>query len=458
MHLKRYLPLPLLAGTCLAWAISNAQAADTPYRIQSQGSVIGDDVLYSIGGGNAVSMGSVGNMDSIQIGGGWNNNLICGNLSLTNTLQNQLNGVTDGFKTIMGSMLQNSTAAVMSIPGLMIQRANPALYNFYTNGIGQGRLDFDRSKATCRAIADKMLDVAGGQVGWNKLAEGEAMKSAAANTTDAVAAIHQVEQKGGNDGVTWVGGTKAGGSGQQPIKVVSDVTKAGYNLLSGRAPTSTGSIPASSCNGGLVCSTWSSPQEAATFATRVLGEQQEQTCDNCQKTVTQAGAGLTPLIQETYDTKLKLLNDLLAQRKPLTDENLAAAGSNAIPVTRGLVEALRNDQDQDVLAKRLASEVSLAEIIEKALALLRVIFAGSQEPNVAANEVAQKQVGQDTAQLQTEIQNLKTELDLRREMAGNAPTTILQRAAIRKDASKGIFQGDPLPNRLDRVENPSKGK
>lgn len=449
--------LTLLASTCLAaFLLGSAAQAAEPYRVQSQGSVIGDDVLYSIGGGNAVSMGSVGNMDSIQIGGGWNTNLICGNMSLTNTLQNQLNGATQGFQTIMSSVLQNATGAVASLPGLILQRANPGLYNLITNGIGQARLDFDRSKGTCRAIADKMLDVAGGQVGWNKLAEGEAMKSAAAGTSDAVAAINQVEQKSGNEGVTWVGGSKAGGSGQQPIKVVGDVTKAGYNMLSGRSPTATGSIPASSCNGGLVCSTWSSPQEAATFATRVLGEQQQQTCDNCQKTVTQAGVGLTPLIQETYDTKLKAVNALIAGTQPMTAENLAAAGSNSIPITRGIIESLRTEQDQDVLAKRLVSEVSLADVIEKALSLVRTLAAGRQEPNVAANQVAQTQVDQNAANLQAEIQNLKTELDMRRELASNSPTTILQRASIRKDASKGIFQGDPLPNRLDRTENPAK--
>ncbi|EPM83799.1 hypothetical protein A3SM_11308, partial [Pseudomonas syringae pv. actinidiae ICMP 18886] len=47
----------------------------------SSGSVIGDDVLYSVGGGNAVTMGTAGNMDSISIGGGWNSNLVCGNMS-----------------------------------------------------------------------------------------------------------------------------------------------------------------------------------------------------------------------------------------------------------------------------------------------------------------------------------------------------------------------------------------
>ncbi|GFZ68940.1 hypothetical protein PSE10B_54620 [Pseudomonas amygdali pv. eriobotryae] len=191
----------------------------------SSGSVIGDDVLYSVGGGNAVTMGTAGNMDSISIGGGWNSNLVCGNMSMNNTLQNQLNGATSGFQTIMGSMISNATSAVSSLPGLIIQRANPALYNLLTNGILQGRLDFDRSKGTCRAIADKMLDVAGGQMGWNKIAEGQAMSQAVKNgNTDAVSAVAQVEKQGGNDGITWLGGNKAGGSGQQPIKVVGDVT------------------------------------------------------------------------------------------------------------------------------------------------------------------------------------------------------------------------------------------
>ncbi|KPC20781.1 Uncharacterized protein AC499_1547 [Pseudomonas amygdali pv. lachrymans] len=179
----------------------------------SSGSVIGDDVLYSVGGGNAVTMGTAGNMDSISIGGGWNSNLVCGNMSMNNTLQNQLNGATSGFQTIMGSMISNATSAVSSLPGLIIQRANPALYNLLTNGILQGRLDFDRSKGTCRAIADKMLDVAGGQMGWNKIAEGQAMSQAVKNgNTDAVSAVAQVEKQGGNDGITWLGGNKAGGS------------------------------------------------------------------------------------------------------------------------------------------------------------------------------------------------------------------------------------------------------
>jgi hypothetical protein len=64
---------------------STAVLAVDPIKVESQGSVIGDDVLYSIGGGSAVTMGSAGQMESITVGAGWQNNLVCGNMSLNNT-------------------------------------------------------------------------------------------------------------------------------------------------------------------------------------------------------------------------------------------------------------------------------------------------------------------------------------------------------------------------------------
>lgn len=144
----------LAIGLLCCFSSALALSAD-PINVSSSGSVIGDDVLYNIGGGNAVTMGSAGNMDSISVGGGWNNNLVCGNMSMSNTLQNQLNGATSGFQNIMSSVVQNATSAVASLPALILQRANPALYNLITNGILQARLDFDRSKGTCRAIGEK---------------------------------------------------------------------------------------------------------------------------------------------------------------------------------------------------------------------------------------------------------------------------------------------------------------
>lgn len=440
----------------VACTAADAQTNVNEYGLQHRGSVIGDDVLYSIGGGRAVSMTGAANMRLIGVGVGWNSNLTCGDMSLTTTLQNQLNGITNGFQTIMGNVIQNATSAVASLPALIIQRADPGLYNLLTNGVLQARLDFDRSKLTCRAIANRMADIAGGQVGWDQLAEGMALKKTV-GSTDAVSAIEQAETSRGNDGVPWVGGSNAGGSGQAPIKVVADVTRAGYNLVNGRSVGDTSSIDTSACGDRLSCQTWSSPQAAVEWATRVLGEQEQRTCDSCTKTQTTPGVGLTPLIQEEYETKLEALQELISGSTTTSFENLQAASSASLPITRGVIEALRDEPDQDILARRLASEVALASVLEKALLLQRTLLTGRMEPNVAANELAQETVTQESNILDREINNLKTELELRRELANNSPMAIIQRHSTRATGSRGIYQGDPTRDRVEQLQRSQSG-
>ncbi|VFR55848.1 FIG01212208: hypothetical protein [plant metagenome] len=434
-------------GSGLAWAQSSG--------FQTGGAVIGDEVMYSIGGGNAVSMGRAAGMQSIGVGVGWNSNLVCGDMDISTTIQNQLNGLTNGFQNIMGNVIQSATSAVASLPALIIQRADPGLYNLLTNGVLQARLDFDRSKLTCRAMAERMADMAGGQMGWNQIAEGMALRQAVAST-DAVSAIEQAETSRGNDGVPWVGGNNAGGAGQPAIRVVGDVTRAGYNLVNGRGVSDSSAIAAASCT-TLSCQAWSSPQQAVEWATRVLGEQEQRTCEACTKTQTVPGVGLTPLIQEEYETKLTALQELINGSRTTSFDNLREAGSASLPITRGVVEALRDEPDQDVLARRLASEVALASVLEKALLLQRTLLTGKKEPNVAANSLAVEAVNQECDTLDREILNLKTELELRRTLANISPMSIIQRHGARAAGSRGVYEGDPVPDRLDRLQRPPAG-
>jgi integrating conjugative element protein (TIGR03755 family) len=445
----------LTALLVLAGCLAQAQTTIGSSGFQTSGSVIGDEVMYSIGGGNAVALSGAASMRSIGVGAGWNSNLICGDLSISTTIQNQLNGLTDGFQTIMSSVIQNATSAVASLPALIIQRADPGLYNLLTNGVLQARLDFDRSKLTCRAMANRLADMAGGQQGWNQLSEGLVLQQAVAST-DAVSAIDEAETNKGNEGVPWIGGSNAGGAGQPSIKVVSDITRAGYNLVNGRAVTDTAPIEPAGC-ASLACQTWSSPQAAADWATRVLGDQEQRTCETCTKTETVPGVGLTPLIQDEYNSKLQALQELVTGVRPTTFDNLRQASSASLPITRSVIEALRDEPDQDILARRLASEVALSSVLEKALLLQRTLLTGRKEPNVAANQLAVDAIDRESNLLDREILNLKTELELRRTLANNAPMAIIQRYRARTAGSRGIFEGDPEPGRLHQLENPPTG-
>ena len=110
-----------------------------------------------------------------------------------------------------------------------------------------------------------------------------------------------------------------------------------------------------------------------------------------------------------------------------------------------------------LLSQRLASEVALASVLEKALLLQRTLLTGKKEPNVAANELAVEAVNHESDTLDREIRNLKTELELRRELANNSPMAIIQRHGARAAGSRGIYEGDPVPDRLDQLQKGNPG-
>ena len=57
-------------------------------------------------------------------------------------------------------------------------------------------------------------------------------------------------------------------------------------------------------------------------------------------------------------------------------EVLAELSSTTVPVTRGLIESLREDPDAQVLGQRLASEIAVAKTMEKMLLARRAVFNG----------------------------------------------------------------------------------
>ena len=197
------------------------------------------------------------------------------------------------------------------------------------------------------------------------------------------------------------------------------------------------------------------PQEAIDWATRVLGEQEQRTCDACTKTETVPGVGLTPSSRKST-TKLQTLQELIDGTRNTTFENLRDAGSVSLPITRGVIEALRDEPDQHILAQRLASEVALASVLEKALLLQRTLLTGRKEPNVAANQLAVAAVDQRAAR---STGNFKPQdrIELRRTLANNSPMAIIQRHSTRAAGSRGIYEGDPVPDRLDQLQRPNPG-
>lgn len=434
-------PVPALTGILLCLFVQSALAAEEHYGLDEKGA-IADALYYQIGGGSVITPALTRRKPSLlNMRAGWNADLTCGNFDISTTVRNQLNGVTEGFQQLMGSVIQNATGAVASLPAMIIQRANPQLYDLLTNGVLQARVDFDKAKLSCQAMAEKMTDFAYG-AGWTQSARAENYQSVAATETDAVRAQKKVEKEAASRGKTWVGGQRRGGSGQPPIKLTADTTKAGYNILNQRSVTDSSSIPESDCQGEL-CRVWHTPEAAAAWMTRVVGEQNinvapdnDASGNGSQKTGAQAGVGLTPLIAEEQKNISTVLADLVGGRLRPTPENLAKVSGGSLQLTRGVVESLRDEPDAPVLAERLSGEMALARVMEQALMARRTLLAGMREPNIAAEKEAQTQLSQTTAQLDRELDQLRLELEMRRMLTENAGTTILARRAER-DMTRG---------------------
>lgn len=436
----------------LALLLSNPLSASVDDMDVS--ATLSDRIYYQIGGANISTRPSTRmNPLGYGISASWSGLQMCGNLDLEGTVKNQLNGATQGFKNMMSNVLQQATAAVASLPALILKRSNPDLYDLLNNGVLQARADFDKGMLNCQRMTEKMSDVLNGG-GWQQAATvttwDEAIDS---NLGDAAAAQQQATRESGNNGLPWVSGSSAGGNGQPPIAVTRDTMVAGYNILNKRQPADTSPVTGGSC-GGELCRQWPTPEQAATFMKRVVGEQVVRTCDGCEQSRTTAGVGLMPIILEEQEKIFVALQDLVAKQMPTTPENLAKASGGSMRTTRSLIEALQRDPDSDVLVQRLSGEMALVRVLEMAISAYRAMLAGMREPNIANVNEAVTSNDRSLATLEREINLIKTELDLRNSIANNTAMAILERRAGRNESSKGIDQHDPRVNLPAQADKP----
>ena len=443
----------LLATSTLTTTSHAFDIRERPYEKVS-GTAVNDKLGYELGGGAAYGAASTRIVPpSIGLGVQWKADMMCGNMDLQSTIKNQLNGATDGFKNIMGGIVESATGAVMSLPAMMIQRSNPGLYELLSNGVLQARVDFDRSKMSCQGILDQASSYLDGGPSLAALAKAETMKSAVRATNgDSVAAEKKAESEGTENGIEWMG-EKRGGSGQKPLVLTEDIARRAYNTTVGRTANTNAMITAAQCNGAAICTLWDTPQKAAEFAKKVVGETELTTClDGCDPAVVKPGTGLLHLADEVYEEKATLMVKLLDKNQKISEEDLRKLSTPMLPVSRSVIEALRDDPDGQVLSERLLSEISLADITWKGIQLTRLLMTGAQNPDVQKVAEAKQHVSDKVANLQAEIDSMKMEMDMRRDLANNTATAALNRAAAARAQSGLVLEADATPDRLQQAE------
>ncbi|EON3453101.1 conjugal transfer protein, partial [Yersinia kristensenii] len=225
------------------------------------------------------------------------------------------------------------------------------------------------------------------------------------------------------------------------IKPTYDIAKAGYNILNKQSATSDAAVSTSACNGSL-CQKYKTSAEAADAVSKVLGDRALRTCvsgsecnsgglENEPGTST-PGEGFSPTLEKTTKENQEILIKLVNGNLAPNTTNLATLKTGDLAVTRGVIQALKDDPDNGALVQRLAGELAMADTITTALAMRRMLMVGQSEPSVAAQEPIVAESDRRLEFLDREIQALKNEMDIRKAISNNSILVAITRQEARE--------------------------
>ena len=409
---------------------------------------------YEIGGATPVSAPANPSVVSITLGGSAQLGLgySCGKFDPVAAVTNTLNNIGAGVDSMLSAMTTAASAAIASLPALILQRANPGLYDLFQNALLKAEATVELATKSCEQMEAEIAQGKNPYADLITLSKGNDWKrQMGIGGNDAVKAKKSVETANGKNGVPWIG-RNAGGRGQPVLAFTGDIVKAGYNINMNRAITAT-SRPAEATR---LTQHWKTPAAARNWVVDVVGENIVTTCDTCRKD-TIPGTGLLPKLNEEAADVTADLQKLVDGATPLTLANLDKITAPGVAITRQVIESIREmpSSEQALIIGRLVSEISTARTVEKALLARRLLLSGRQVPEVYATEVAREHADTAIAELDQEIEDLLFETRVRKEVVSETIATLLERAAVRRQASlqtPNVPTIDPKPLRNGRVE------
>lgn len=425
---------------------------------------------YQLGGGSELNIPPIQSNTHLTIGGdihtnlGYNCNAFNPSISISNTINNLETSV----EGLSKSVIESATVAAGSLPMYALEKAMPEFYNLIQNGINGGQETFNISMKSCQQTLAQIGHGQNPYQTWFAISDSQgwishAQSAAQSNSTEDInAAQNEIVKNGvGYYGVPWVHkGQNSGGSapGQVPIKVISDVAIAGYNILVDPTRALDSNSTPSSNQDDYLTQFWPTPDVAGQWAATVLGDMTVTAVQSDQAQSNTAGMGLTALMTAcpqigNYEPTCiqdvqNQLQSLVQSTQVATPAQLRAVSANNLVITEQVLDAIRN-QDADAQAlsiSKLAQEVAIQNTMDEALLLRRVLIAGSQSQSVLNVGAATQLVDKSITQLDKDIQSLLFEHTVRKEMLTNSLQVVLSTENAKEaNAINETQQGQTLP-------------
>ncbi|HBB7077284.1 TPA: integrating conjugative element protein [Legionella pneumophila] len=389
------------------------------------------DYYYKLGGSSNLYVPPVNNDQTITIGGNVDGRLgfTCNGfnpvVSITNTFQDMKSSAMN----IPSGIIDNLKGSVAGFPLYKLQQSMPALYNVLQNTASYAQNEFSVKVKDCQDVKktleegqspmESMLSVSDSQ-GWL-----EAAKRAKTENVDVTSTAKSIAKKRDEYGLPWIGreSGNAGGKYQRPIKVINDVVIAGYNILLNRKPLNNDKKPDSKTP---MTQTWPTPVDASNWAVKVLGDIHVSSADDVDKTKhdAKAGIGLSALLQscDTSNTCTsnvsKALWNLVDRQWPLTEEKLKMVSASNLMITDEIIITIQRmpREEQILTVSKLAEEIAVQNMLDKALMMRRILQAGLQVQEVQNLKPALDMVKFALKKLDDDIHSLAFENEVRKKM------------------------------------------
>lgn len=401
------------------------------------------EYFYELNGGSDIYLPPLSRTEHLIIGAEINASdiLNCRGFNPTVSILNSFKGIKEKIAGVPSALVDNLKGTALGYPMYKLQQSMPGLYNILQNTAFSAQNEFEFKVSDCMQVKrsleegnsplSSILGVSDSQ-GWIEAAT----RAASNNKNDSVdisETSKTIAEKSEEYGIPWVHrkNGNSGGKSQEPIKVISDVVIAGYNLLldTKRAIDSKDVAPKELQKSTPFAQVWDKPEKASDWAVFVLGDINISHSKEKGKGLkdAKAGMGLTILLQscpKQFSSKTCATNvasflwQLVDRGIASSDANLQKISAGNVLITKDIISgiSLLSREEQIITVSKLAEEIAIQNLMDQALMLKRILYAGFGLQEVQNLKSAKDMVSQAIAKLDNEVKGLSFEQEMRKKM------------------------------------------
>lgn len=451
MHLKSK---PQIAAIALALSLSSTMAtADSPAP------PFDSIFYYRIGGAKSFHSAPRLEIETLDLSfKAGMSGLSCGGFDPLVTIEHTFNKVKNGAEQALVQLEGAASAAISALPGYILQKVDPGLYDLFTNTLLRAEQAFSLATKSCETMQQQI------QNGENPFEDfitanlGDVWQGSVSlpgtNIEDVVEITSDPQVR--DSGFTWVGGQKAGGDDMEPAWILSDTAAAGYNMMLNRQvdadypPPQNGSTPP-------VARVFESPEKLKEWVRQVLGDVFVGICETCDEGMS-PGMGLRPLLEDRKGGIEEKLQELYDGTTSPTLDNLAKASAPDVLITRQVIETLQqmSPYDANIYLSKMVDEIALSRVVNEALMVQQVLRTGRRESNISTIGSPVGEVQNAMDQIDQEINSLLREDTIKKRLVGETMQEVLIHGRNTEAVSRsrpGLSPQDQSPLRDGVVPN-----